>query len=371
MPTTPATLHSEVDDVLDRLGDKANVVWTRDEIELAYKDGYNIFCGETKCLFDYWVLENLPVTGNWQTDLERYLMEQKVGRSLTDQPFGYTADHEKNQGVGGKYGGHKGVGPTPGTAVSDKAHYAAGVTRTAALPQTVPGGDLPHSTVAVSDVYYDRRRLVHETTAHLKRIDPNYENRSGDPEMYTWDKDGLYFMRVVPQASGGATYVTVNGQRGRNKQTDDGSTVVAASVGGKTNGGFGVLRYEEGGFPAGGPWGSPTRMHPHTENIDVEIFRLGRDLDSHVVELPDAYKKYVTFYAMAKALERPGHGQDLEMSAHYMERFAMGIRRMTRKSEDMSQEYVGKLGGGGEVGPSFGLGDPQTPLYDWGMTAPS
>jgi hypothetical protein len=500
---TPTTLHEAVDDVLDRLGDKANGIWTRAEIELFYKDGYDQFCRRTRCIFDKWAIENLPVTGNWQTDLEKYLMEQKAGRTLTDQPMGYTAEHEKNLGVGGRYGGHKGVAPTPGTAVADKEYYAADSTGSIddGLPTTVPGGDLPNSIVDLVGVYYDRRRLVGTTTDRLRELDPNYETREGDPQYYAWDKDGLYYLRVVPRAGGDADYVTVNGQRGRmtfscdeaeatvtgtstlptaNKnvvvngttytfkatvasaghikiaattaltlknleyainnsggtsgagndympavadtahatveasasglvltltQRDDldsplsrgvagesytltstettftlsGATFVAAAVdtnvcteiGGRATGGFGILRHEEGAFPAGGTWGSPTRMHPHAVNIDVELFRLGRDLDSHPIELPDAYKKYVLYFAMSKALERPGHGQDLEMSKHFHDRFLMGIDRMTRKQESMSEEYVGTLGGGGASQADFALGDPQTPYYDWDMEAPT
>jgi hypothetical protein len=369
-----ATLHEEIDDVLERLGDQANDIWTRDEVEQAYRDGYDVFCRKTKCIFDHWVIENLPVTGNWQTDLERYLMEQKAGRSLTDQPFGYTAEHEKDIGTGGRYASGRPVSPTPGTAVSDKEFYDADNVGALSsdLPTNVPGGDLPRSVVAVTAVYYDERRLKPTTTREIKLIDPNYENRQGDPELYTWDKDGLFYLRVIPKATGGASYATVNGQRGRVKYTDEsGVTAVAAGPGGKSTNGFGVLRQEEDTFPMGGCWGSPTRIHPSAENIEVELYRLGRDPGSHCIELPNAYRKYIVFYAMAKALERPGHGQDLKMSQHYMQRFHMGVDRMQRKRDTMEQEYEGAFGGGDEVGPDFGLGDPQPPLWDWDMTAPS
>ena len=71
------TLFESVSDVLDRLGDLDNDIWSRDEITLHVRDGYDLFCRRTKALFDVIVIENLPRVGNWQTDLEKYLAEQK------------------------------------------------------------------------------------------------------------------------------------------------------------------------------------------------------------------------------------------------------------------------------------------------------
>ena len=367
------TLHNAVDDVLDRLGDLDNDLWSRDEISLYYRDGYDQFCRITKCLFDYWVIENIPVTANWQTDLEKYLMEQKPGRALTDARMGYTAEHEKNLGVGGRYGGSKGVDPAPATAVADKAYFEADSTGSvdSALPKIVSGGDLPRGVVDLVCVYYDRRRLVGTTTAQLRKMNPVYETTStGDPQFWAWDKDGLYYLRVSPRMTGGATYVTVNGQWGFMRQTDATVTEVTKEIGGRSTEGFGILRYEEGSFPVHGPWGTPTRMHPSDENVEVELFRLGLDLDKYPVELPDAYKKYCTFYAMHKALERPGHGQDMELSQHYATRFMMGVDRMIKKRQNMDQEYIGALGGGTGEHVSFGLGDPQPPYQYLDMEAP-
>jgi hypothetical protein len=100
----------------------------------------------------------------------------------------------------------------------------------------------------------------------------------------------------------------------------------------------------------------------------VELYRLGRDLDNSPCELPDAYVKYLSYYAMARALERPGDGQNLERAEHYQQRFDVGVSRMTRKRESMSHEYRGQLGGGGGPMVPFGTGDPQVPdLNNWEM----
>jgi hypothetical protein len=100
----------------------------------------------------------------------------------------------------------------------------------------------------------------------------------------------------------------------------------------------------------------------------VELYRLGKNLDNHPVEIPDAYLKYLSFYAMAKALERPGHGQDMDRSQHYQDRFEMGVARMIKRRQGLSQEYVGKFDAGDGEHLSFGIGDPQVPpLNNWSM----
>ena len=86
------TLDAAVTDILDRLGDTEESIWTRAEIALYVKDGYSLYTGQTKCLFDRWVIENVPPTGNWQTDLEKFFALQKPGWGVTDLPFHMTGN---------------------------------------------------------------------------------------------------------------------------------------------------------------------------------------------------------------------------------------------------------------------------------------
>ncbi len=376
-----ATTKSDaVVDILDRLGDLKTEAWSYDEIGEYLQEGYDLFCRRTKCLYDQWNIENLPVIGNWQTDFERYLMEQKPGRGLTDQPMGFTGEHERSLGTSGKYGGSYGKAPTPATSPSEAqgtkgdatgsdGFFGSGSTGSVSsgLPTKVPGGDLPRSVVSILDVYYDRRRIRGTTTQHLRQLDPDYENRQGDPQYFTWDKDGLFYLGVVPSAGGDATYINVDGQWGTMRQTDETMTEVTQEVGGKSTGGWGILRHSTSYFPANGPWGTPKRRHPDAKGIMIELYRLGKNLDNHHIETPDAYTKYLLFYAMSKALERPGPGQDLDRAQHYAERFEMGVDRMQKKANSMSQEYQGQFGSDDGQYLPFGLGDPQPPLFNWEM----
>jgi hypothetical protein len=149
------------------------------------------------------------------------------------------------------------------------------------------------------------------------------------------------------------------------RYTDDSTVTADASA----TGGFGILRVSGGDHPANGTWGTPRRIHPHTDNTKVEVFRLGRNLEEYgTFELPEAYLKYIFFYAMAQLLRRDGPGQNTELADYYMSRFEHGVLRMNRRENRMMPEYEGALGRTVGEAP-FGLGDPQPSTAD--MEAPS
>jgi len=478
------TLDAATTDTIDRLSDLEGTVWSRDEIALNLQDGYDILCTRTGALFDIAVIENVPIAGNWQTDLERYHASQRPGWGLTDEPFHMTGEHERNLGVGGRVGGTY-RGPANITSPTEGAY----------APQSVvPGGTLPDSTIDVLRVSYNQRGLVGLSSAQMRELDPQYEERvGGDPSFYVMDKDGLSYLRLVPPGQGNAAYDTISGSWGTrtyrcdeadatvtgtatlptaakvvvvdgvtytfiatvasagqvkiaattvltlanlanciNKSggtegaggdymapsiegtaaahprveatsadlvltltqrddlavglaggvageaftlttdeatftlsaatfdSDPTDTVVTTEVTGRTTGGFGILRHVTGDFPAGGPWGTPTRIHPEALNTTVEITRLGRDLATYHFEIPEAYVKYVIFYAMSRALRRDGPGQDLTLAEHYEQRFEQGVYRLDKRVQNMVPERRGAFGSG-ELTTPFGLGDPQPP----------
>ena len=364
---TPTSLFDATTSVLKRLDDLDNDAWSRDEIKLYIKDGYDQFTHRTECIFDLWVIDNLPQSANWQTDLELYIA-QKTGLSHTDRPFHITGEHEKQfsdspGGYGQPYAGPVNLtSPSETGYADDGTHRASGD----AIPPNVPGGDLPSYTVKLLSVRYDRRQLIAESSTHLKELDPNYEQRTGDPQWYTWDKDGIFFLRVVPVATGVASYDTHDGSWGVLTQRLDDDSNVADTIADTGTGGWGaIVHRDDFAFPMGGQWGTPTRVHPQKLNIVAEISRLGRNLDHHTFEIPDAYLKYVYFFAAGRALERVGPGQDLELSKHYYDRYEAGVARLRRKKQDMNAERVGAFGGSPLGEYNFGLGDPQAP-YPYG-----
>lgn len=356
-------LEDAVTEVLNRLADKENQIWSRDEIALYFKDGLDQFCRRTKCLWDVFIIENLPKSGNWQTDLERYLAEQISGFGLTDERAHFTAEDERDKPLSDRFAGGR-TGPAMATSPSDTS-YLDDFSNITTDSKQVDGGEIPQSTVEVSRVAYDKRTLTGVSSQRMRELDPQYENRSGNPNWFVFDKDGMFYIRVVPAAQGDASYDTVSGSWGTLTQRLDSDSAVADTIDDGGLGGFGILRYRDDCFPSGGPHGSPTRIHPDSNNIKVEVYRLNRDLDSHEVEIPLAYQKYPIFWAMHKALERTGRGQDMELSDHFRARFERGVDRMERKNREMDRERAGRLAGIQTLQP-WGLGDPQPP-YPFGI----
>ncbi len=372
------TLHDVTVRVADRLGDEAGDIWSHAELQLYLKDGYDRYTRRTKCLFDIHCIPNVPITGNWQTDLERYFGLTKAGWGLTDERLTFSGDYLKNWGTG-KYGS-KEYGPslsraaTPATSPSEITYFDSDNFNAISsdLPTAVPGGHMPQHVVDVLRVYFHERTLKGMSSQVMRELDPNYESREGDPQWFTVDKDGLFYLRVVPVAGGDAVYDTIDvkdndgtphdgwGVLTRRLDSDD-DVEDTIDEGGAD--GWGIMVHREDiTFPALGPWGHPTWIHPHTDNIIYEVHRLGRDLDTHEFEIPQAYLKYVEYYACAQALEKVGPGQSMKLAKHYYERYEMGVERMTQKKRDMLKERVGRLGGGEIEESNFGLGDPQPPF---------
>jgi hypothetical protein len=82
--------------------------------------------------------------------------------------------------------------------------------------------------------------------------------------------------------------------------------------------------------------------------ISIEYQRRGAtlSLSSTELELPDRYVDYVTWFAMSRALERDGTGQDLELSAFFRDRYLAGLARIKKRKSAAQSARVGSLGGG-------------------------
>jgi len=346
-----------------RLDDEDGTVWTLAEMMLYAKDGYAELCRRSKCLFDMHVIPNAPQVGNWSSDLEWYLASKTPGMALTDEKMHFTAGHEKGLIPGGHVVGPL-EGPTPGTSQGDAALFD-----TYSLPKIVAQGRLPEETVDVVRVTWDEHELPPEDSAWMRRLDPQYERREGgDPRHFVMDKDGMLNVRLVPPARGDAVYPTVVGSWGGLSQTDEDVTVVMGQPQYDSLGNpevWGALTEVEGAFPAGGPWGSPTQMHPAEKNTVVEILRIGRSLDTYSFEIPSSFIKYVVFWIMHRALRRNGPGQDLKLSQHYKDRFNMGVGRMKLRLREIHKDSTIKIGSGGADADAFGMGDPRLP-YPYG-----
>src|SRR5512133_227105 len=146
---------------------------------------------------------------------------------------------------------------------------------------TVTGGRLPDGTVEVLRVVFDQRTLLGASSANARKVDTQYEVTAGNPQYFTFDKDGLLNLRIIPAASGDADYDEPNGIHGAIVGTDDTGITFNTSA----TGGYGIPIPIEGGFPASGPYGTVARVHPETNNLKVEVARLNRPLTSYPFEI--------------------------------------------------------------------------------------
>lgn len=98
-----------------------------------------------------------------------------------------------------------------------------------------------------------------------------------------------------------------------------------------------------------------------TETV-LEYFRRGAALSADATELqiPDRYTDYIVWFALGKAYEREGKGQDLEMSSHYMARYNEGIKRIKRRKSQVLASRIGRFGGGDQTPVRT---DPWPPEY--------
>lgn len=355
-------LNDAVTRVMKRLDDEDGTVWSVELVKIYVKDGYDKFCRETKCLFDMHVIENVPQSGNWGNDLERYFAETTPGMSVTDEPLHFTEETERDARIGGLIGGST-EGPTPNTLQNKRTYInssdpEAGPYANFNLLNKAATGRLPQNFVDVLRVTWDEWELLPEGAAELRQKDPQYEKREGgDPRHYSMDKEGLFTLRLVPPPRGDAVYPLVTAQWGTFTQTSD-TTVT-------TVGTWGILVEVEGGFPAGGPWGTPSVIHPATKNTVVELARLGRPLEGYAFEIPDAHVKFVEFWAMSRAFTKNGVGQDLKLAKHFSDRYKMGVQRMDHRLKTHQREQVLKFGSGSSVQDPFQLGEPMLP-YPYG-----
>lgn len=100
-------------------------------------------------------------------------------------------------------------------------------------------------------------------------------------------------------------------------------------------------------------------------NTIIEYFRRGAVLsgDSTALEIPDRYTDYVVWYALSRALEREGKGQDSDMALHYQTRYLEGLKRIRSRKSAIHRSRTGVMGGGSDTPRK--MGTPQFP-YNYG-----
>ena len=323
------TLEQTISSTLERLDDSEAGVYSRDETAVYIQDGYDRVCRRSKCLFDIHYVENLPAVANCSSAEEFEMAKQIPGLILTGIRH-FTREVDRDIAPPGS------IGPA---GVSTHAQLALLDLIPGVESKANPVGQLTRGYVEIERVSHDGIALYPEFSYGASRqLDSRYEYSGGDPDWFIVDKDGLFTLRRFPTGDGAAVYSEVTGHYGIETSDSDYTGEIVGNWGGMT------LDTEE--FPAGGPWGSPTRTHPDLNNTRVELYRLGRELRSYGFEIPDNYVRYVEFWACSRALRREGPSQDLELADHYKDRFELGVDRLRERVRRVQTEYTGRIGHG-------------------------
>jgi hypothetical protein len=186
-------LYDAVNNVLKRLDDYPSVagesVWTRSEVELYIKDGYDAFCRQTKCILDFFYPENIPQAGNYVARWERgYFDSGMIAVGLLNFSGG---QWERD------YAEASDTGPVNSTQPWE-AEYL-----TTTFPVSLH--PVPEDNVAVDRATHDWGRLEPEFTRWVEENDRSFQTTTGDPSRFLMDRDGMSRLRVVPAGSGNAT----------------------------------------------------------------------------------------------------------------------------------------------------------------------
>lgn len=96
-------------------------------------------------------------------------------------------------------------------------------------------------------------------------------------------------------------------------------------------------------------FGAARRPYLDGTNFRLEHWRQGRamTLATDVCELPDRYALYLRDYAQAKCYQRAGPGQDTTLAAHFLQRWARGVKRIQTRMAAVTVQRVSVLGGNG------------------------
>lgn len=337
-----------IQDVLTRLGDLDESVWTKDELHRYLQEGYRILAVKSECFWDTTYLEDQPYTGNYTKDAEKELALQ-TGMSGANffNKFCYTKEADADFAPAGQV--H--LGPANHTKRSEydnnhvsKAYFLA-------------VHDLPDSLLEIERATWNQIRIGPLRSVELERGDSQFQTQSGEVQGYVQDKDGIKRFRKWRIPSQAADTYTITGKWGLLRDP--------ANISGETvNGSWGIARRVPGLHPCSGDGsrGFPRRPQKVAHNTKIEFTRKGQPINRQTdeFELPAVYVKYLRHFTMFRALERNGPGQDSKMAAWWKGLFDAGIARMKRRKQAVLSRKRYVLGG--DVGMR---GRPPTARLPW------
>jgi hypothetical protein len=317
------TLAEVREETLYRLGDEDSKIWTGDEIDAYLKEAYGEMAIRTLCFWDSATLEDVPYTANYNGSWEKSYFSS--GQVVHGQ-FDHTEEWESSYVTSG-------LEPGNHTSIFEWGYLSKKYI--SAL------NDVPVSLYQMERAVWGNIRLEPLTQKEL-RNDPNYETTTGIPIAYMMQQEGIRKFRKYPRAVDASSQYSYVGTYGILRNPADISSETPTGT-------FGPLRMITGELvsPSLYAWGLARTVTQSSQTTRIEFFRRGSAVvsDNDAFELPDLYVKYLRHFAMHKAMEREGTGQDTKLSDHYRQRFDVGIARMKRRISSVLAQRVRVIGG--------------------------
>jgi hypothetical protein len=281
-------------------------------------DGYEAICRAVPCIFDQVMYTNEPRQGNHTRIFEEQFMDGPI-LGL----FNFTRESER------EFVGPDSEGPVNHTRPSDAEHMDTPSTRVIAK--------LPPDFVEVDRVTHDWLRLEGAHARQLRDTRTDYETMQGGVFAYSMDQDGLFSIRTVSVPVTELPTVEISGLYGGIRQVDgfDDEPVVG------TYGGIRLLPIH---FMSGQS-GGMKRIIDDDKATRVELFRLGRSLESEPFEVPDRVVRYIEWWAMYRAFSDDTDGEDKALAEHYKNRYQRGVALLERRVNAIMDERTRTIGG--------------------------
>lgn len=363
-------------------------IWSQEEIEQYTQEGYDALVMATGCLWATAVFPDFAYAFTHTNDFEpQYILTP----GILSRSAQFTSEFERDY-----------LDNADGPANHSYHWEQNGGYVLYSLPYSLE--DLPEDLYEIERATWNTLPIDAIRSRSIEMDDMRYELNRGQVEAYLQDKDGLRRLRkwrvpsapYVPYATDTISdvfdytadfetdyFTSVSGETQATSAVDaQFATTSNANTGARTHNylwettdgfaapppstDFGVLVQiteidadtplsnqqigdfvQVGGQHAfGDPWGIIVAIYSEPNDMRIEYRRRGVELSKQDFEIPLRYQTYVRHYAQARALEREGDGQDLELAAHYQARYEAGVQRMLARKQAMQYQRKGIIGGG-------------------------
>ena len=179
------TLSEVRDEVLRRLGDTNQTIWSASEIDSYIKRGYDRICYETEILWGFEYLEDTaPYTGSHNADWETAYFED--GWAIYNR-FNITDDWEEQY--------------VDGESPTEPANHTSRweVTNSYITGHISGTTELPEDVLKIERATWDSEKIEALYSREAERYDYNYKTQTGDDVVaWIWDQDGIRNIRRYP-----------------------------------------------------------------------------------------------------------------------------------------------------------------------------